>query len=131
VKTGIAVLISVGLLTFAGGQESRQTSEAVARPIGLEIGEQAPAFAVMDQFGHEQSIKTLRGPKGTVLLFTVFTTSLLENSQLRAIDYRLKPGEKEPMHSHPCGVFVVLLQRSKDKNNFSGRQDCGSVKQGR
>ena len=68
-KTGIAVLISVGLLTLASAQESRQTSDAVAWPIGLEIGQQAPAFALMDQFGHEQSNKTLKGPKGTVLLF--------------------------------------------------------------
>jgi len=69
VKTGIAVLISVGLLTLASGQESRQTGDAVTRPIGLEIGQQAPAFAMMDQFGHEQSDKTLKGSKGTVLLF--------------------------------------------------------------
>jgi len=69
VKTGIAVLISFGLLTLASGQESRQTSDAVARSIGREIGQQAPAFALMDQFGHEQSNKTLTGPKGTVLLF--------------------------------------------------------------
>jgi hypothetical protein len=38
---------------------------------------------------------------------------LLENSQLRAIDYRLKPGEKEPMHSHPCGVFVYYFSEAK------------------
>jgi len=69
VKTGIAVLICVGLLTLASAQESRRTSDAVARPIGLEIGQQAPAFALMDQFGREQSNKTLKGPKGTVLLF--------------------------------------------------------------
>ena len=68
-KTGIAALISFGLLTLANGQESRQTSDAVARPIGLDIGQHAPAFALMDQFGHEQSYKTLKGPKGTVLLF--------------------------------------------------------------
>ena len=68
-KTGIAVLISFGLLTLASGQESRQTSDAVARAIGREIGQQAPAFALMDQFGHEQSNKTLKGPRGTVLLF--------------------------------------------------------------
>jgi len=52
VKTGIAVLISFGLLTLATGQESRQTSGPVARRIGREIGQQAPAFALMDQFGH-------------------------------------------------------------------------------
>ena len=69
VKTGIAVLISFGLLTLASGQETRQTGDAVVRPIGLEIGQPAPALAMMDQFGHEQSNKTLKGSKGTVLLF--------------------------------------------------------------
>jgi hypothetical protein len=39
VKIRIAVLISVGFLATASGQESRQTSEAVALPIGLEIGQ--------------------------------------------------------------------------------------------
>ncbi len=68
-KTGIAVLISFGLLTLANGQDNRPTGAAVAPPIGLETGQQAPAFALTDQFGHEQSNQTLKGPKGTVLLF--------------------------------------------------------------
>jgi beta-alanine degradation protein BauB len=29
---------------------------------------------------------------------------LLENDQVRVLDYHLKPGEKEPMHSHSAGV---------------------------
>ncbi|PYJ67167.1 MAG: hypothetical protein DME76_15800, partial [Verrucomicrobia bacterium] len=29
---------------------------------------------------------------------------LLENDQVRVLEYRLKPGEKEPTHSHPAGV---------------------------
>ncbi len=33
---------------------------------------------------------------------------LLENDQARVIEYHLKPGEKEPMHSHPAGVVYVL-----------------------
>jgi hypothetical protein len=37
--------------------------------IGLGIGQKAPAFSTRDQFGHEQSLATLKGPKGTVLLF--------------------------------------------------------------
>jgi hypothetical protein len=69
VKTGIAALISFGLLTLASGQDNRPAGAAVAPPIGLEIGQQAPAFALADQFGHEQSNQTLEGPKGTVLLF--------------------------------------------------------------
>jgi beta-alanine degradation protein BauB len=33
---------------------------------------------------------------------------LLENDQVRVLEYRLKPGETEPMHSHPAGVVYVL-----------------------
>jgi hypothetical protein len=37
--------------------------------IGLSVGQKAPAFSARDQFGHEQTLVTLKGPKGTVLLF--------------------------------------------------------------
>ena len=37
-----------------------------------------------------------------------FYKVLLENEQVRVLEYRLKPGEKEPMHSHPAGVVYVL-----------------------
>ena len=37
--------------------------------IGLPVGQKAPAFSARDQFGREQNLETLRGPKGTVLLF--------------------------------------------------------------
>jgi quercetin dioxygenase-like cupin family protein len=33
---------------------------------------------------------------------------LLENDQVRVMEYHLKPGEKEAMHSHPPGVLYVL-----------------------
>ena len=37
--------------------------------IGLEVGQKAPSFSARDQFGEEQTLETLKGPKGTVLLF--------------------------------------------------------------
>jgi hypothetical protein len=37
--------------------------------IGLETGRKAPAFAVPDQSGRTQTLETLKGSKGTVLLF--------------------------------------------------------------
>jgi hypothetical protein len=37
--------------------------------IGLPAGEKAPDFFLSDQFGHQQSLDTLRGKNGTVLLF--------------------------------------------------------------
>jgi len=37
--------------------------------IGLDVGQKAPALSARDQFGREQNLETLKGPKGTVLLF--------------------------------------------------------------
>ena len=37
--------------------------------IGLAVGEKAPAFSVHDQFGQAQTLDTLKGANGTVLLF--------------------------------------------------------------
>jgi len=37
--------------------------------VGLRAGQKAPDFSVRDQFGQTQTLDTLRGPKGTVLLF--------------------------------------------------------------
>jgi quercetin dioxygenase-like cupin family protein len=33
---------------------------------------------------------------------------LLENDQVRVLEYRLKPGEKEPMHTHTAGVLYIF-----------------------
>jgi hypothetical protein len=37
--------------------------------IGLSVGQKAPAFSARDQMGQVQTLETLKGPKGTVLLF--------------------------------------------------------------
>jgi hypothetical protein len=37
--------------------------------IGLAVGQKAPDFSAHDQFGRQQTLETLKGPKGTVLLF--------------------------------------------------------------
>jgi len=37
--------------------------------IGLAVGQKAPAFSIRDQFGRVQTLDTLRGKNGTVLLF--------------------------------------------------------------
>jgi hypothetical protein len=37
--------------------------------IGLAVGQKAPAFAARDQFGRLQTLDTLKGTNGTVLLF--------------------------------------------------------------
>jgi hypothetical protein len=37
--------------------------------IGLSVGQKAAPFSIPDQFGHVQSLDTLKGPNGTLLLF--------------------------------------------------------------
>jgi hypothetical protein len=37
--------------------------------IGLAVGQKAPAFSAHDQFGHVQTLDSLKGANGTVLLF--------------------------------------------------------------
>jgi hypothetical protein len=68
-KIGLAIVFFVGLFALPGDQENLSTNHAVAPSVGLDIGRQAPAFVLPDQFGHEQSNETLKGSKGTVLLF--------------------------------------------------------------
>ncbi len=45
------------------------------------------------------------------------TKVLLENDRVRVLDVRVKPGEKEPMHSHPANV-VYCLSDSKIKLTY-------------
>ena len=68
-KFAVAVHFFVGRLGPSSGQENQPTDLAFPSSVGMEIGQPAPAFALSDQFGHEQSNQTLKGPEGMVLLF--------------------------------------------------------------
>ena len=68
-KIATSILFSIAVLALSSGQEKPASDDSVPPAIGLNIGQPAPAFALTDQFGHEQSNQTLRGPKGTVILF--------------------------------------------------------------
>jgi quercetin dioxygenase-like cupin family protein len=54
------------------------------------------AFAVSSEVMSQQD---------AVKLSPQYYKVLLENDQVRVVEYRLKPGEKEIMHSHPAGVL--------------------------
>jgi hypothetical protein len=49
--------------------EAIRISSIELMSIGLAVGQKAPAFSVHDQFGRVQTLDTLKGPNGTVLLF--------------------------------------------------------------
>jgi cytochrome oxidase Cu insertion factor (SCO1/SenC/PrrC family) len=68
-KIAVAFLFFAGLYVYANGQEGPSANHAVPPAVGLEVGQQVPPFMLPDQFGHKQSNETLKGSKGTVLLF--------------------------------------------------------------
>jgi hypothetical protein len=68
-RLSLVLWLAVGLFAAGDGQEEAARKEAAPLMIGLRVGEQAPAFTFRDQFGRTGSSATLRGSKGTVLLF--------------------------------------------------------------
>jgi hypothetical protein len=59
-------------MTLTGTLEGNMvhvTSLKMHASIGLEVGQKAPAFSARDQFGEAQTLETLKGRNGTVLLF--------------------------------------------------------------
>jgi len=43
-----------------------------------------------------------------VRLSPQYYTVRLDNARVRVLEYRLKPGQKEVMHSHPAGIVFAL-----------------------
>ncbi len=48
---------------------------------------------------------------------------LLENDQVRVLEWRAAPGEKEAMHSHPAMVFYVLSGSKIRSSTPDGKSD--------
>jgi hypothetical protein len=46
-----------------------RVASIVPMSIGLAVGQEAPSFSAHDQFGRTQTLDTLKGSNGTVLLF--------------------------------------------------------------
>jgi hypothetical protein len=50
-------------------EDTIQMTSIELMSIGLAVGQKAPQFSLHDQSGKVQTLDTLKGPKGTVLLF--------------------------------------------------------------
>jgi beta-alanine degradation protein BauB len=47
-----------------------------------------------------------------------YYTVHIDNDRVRVLEYRLKPGEKEPVHSHPAGVVFTLTDSRMRRTEF-------------
>jgi hypothetical protein len=50
-------------------EDTIQVASTELMSIGLAVGQKAPNFSARDEFGRLQTLETLKGPNGTVLLF--------------------------------------------------------------
>ena len=50
-------------------EDTIQVASTELMSIGLAVGQKAPNFSARDEFGRVQTLETLKGPNGTVLLF--------------------------------------------------------------
>ncbi len=55
---------------------------------------------------------------------------LLDNDEMRVLEVRIKPGEKEPMHSHPPGVVYALSEAKVKSTSPDGKSEEIAMKTG-
>jgi len=61
--TGAAILVTVAV------SHAVQTPQVDIATLGPQVGDKALDFSLTDQTGRVQSLKTVAGPKGTMLVF--------------------------------------------------------------
>lgn len=59
-----------------------------------------------------------------------YYTVRFENDRVRVLEYRLRPGQKEAMHTHPAGVVRYLSDGTFRTTLPDGTVSEGSVKKG-
>jgi quercetin dioxygenase-like cupin family protein len=65
-----------------------------------------------------------------VQLSPQFYTVRFENERVRVLEYRLKPGQKEPTHSHPPGVVFYLADATFRAPGANGQPSAVKVTNG-
>jgi quercetin dioxygenase-like cupin family protein len=74
------------------------------------IGQTASHVIMFELKNSDTSGEPFRVPPDMdpVKLSPQYYTVVVDNEFVRVLEYRLKPGQKEPMHTHPCGVVYYL-----------------------
>jgi hypothetical protein len=64
-------VLSLGLLVVAGmlAQEANQVQHSIQVKTGPDVGSAVPHFEAPDQNGRIQTLDTVAGPQGTLLVF--------------------------------------------------------------
>lgn len=68
-RLALAVVLFLIFAVLVRAQEEKAAPAAAPPAAGLAVGEKAPEFESADQFGHPVTNETLRGSRGTIVLF--------------------------------------------------------------
>jgi hypothetical protein len=68
-RQAATLLFLFSIIANGVGPANTSTEKSVPASIGLPVGDKAPSFTLRDQFDRAQSNETLKGAKGTILLF--------------------------------------------------------------
>ncbi len=64
-----ALGIALAVLVFGVGCDAQSRTPIDIASLGPQVGEQVPAFSLPDQNGQVQTLESILGPKGAILLF--------------------------------------------------------------
>ncbi len=68
-KVACCVICCAALLGFSAWASAQSRTEIDVARLGPQIGEAVPAFNLKDQYGQNQTLESIAGPNGTMLLF--------------------------------------------------------------
>jgi len=65
----ITLLAAAGLLQFPLGAQAPARTKIDVSKLGPQVGERVPDFSLKDQNGKTQTLQSIMGPKGAMLVF--------------------------------------------------------------
>jgi len=69
IKNQITALVGILLIGFSMGVFAQNRAQIIVADLGPQVGEQVPAFNLSDQNGQIQTLDSIKGSNGTMLLF--------------------------------------------------------------
>jgi cytochrome oxidase Cu insertion factor (SCO1/SenC/PrrC family) len=64
VRAAINAILTVGLITLAGAQQTVDVTR-----LGPQVGQDAPGFTLTDQYGRPTTLESAMGPTGAMVVF--------------------------------------------------------------
>ena len=64
----MVLVVLIGLVTSHVGAQAPRTRVDVSK-LGPQVGERVPDFSLKDQFGQAQTLRSIMGPRGAMLVF--------------------------------------------------------------